>query len=301
MKSASQLGRLQEVVLHHDHDLRGTPWWSEALAIPGFRSRLIEPDVLLAEVDDVGQELVAIYRQLEQPAAKANMMRAAILWSEGGVYLDLDTLTLRSFDALRAEGDFFCGEEPIAYPARVLHSRNPLRWGSALAKDGLRDLMRRLPDGWRTFRQLEGLYPKAVNNAVVGCPAGHPFAKRLLTAMTEVPVGRRRVRYELGTTLLQTQVAGWRAEGLRVYPPEYFFPLGPEISEHWFRTTSKPRTREAVSEHTLVVHWYASVRTKDIVPKIDPEWIGRRAEVELFSALVREFGLLSDRGSEHDA
>ena len=286
IRSAAEIGGFERVVLHHDQDLSSTPWWSEVAALPGFESRRLDAAKLLRAVPKRGDALSQIYAELSQPAARANMVRAAILAAEGGVYLDLDTVTVRSFDDILLRPDFFCGEEHIAYPVDVLQSRNPLKWGAALAKDGLREVVRRLPDGWRHFRRVEGIYPRAVNNAVVGCPAGHPFVERLLDAMIEVPVERRRIRYELGTSLLQREVAAWDQPGLLVYP------IGPGVSQQWFADTTAPRVDEVLGARTTVVHWYASVRTREIVPRVDPDWVRRRADSELLSALVARLGLL---------
>lgn len=297
MRSAQRVGGFERVVLHHDSDLSAARWWPEATRIPGFEARRLEPEALIARLDDLGAPLIDVYRTLDAPAARSNLVRAAILWLEGGVYLDLDTVTVGSFEDLLADGAFFCGEEPIAYPATVLQGRDPLAWAGALARDGLRDVLRRLPNGWRTFRRVEGLYHAAVNNAVLGAPAGHPFTRHLLETMTRVPAERRTVRYELGTSLLQNEVAGWDAPGLRVYPPEFFFPLGPEISTHWFRTTRTPDVDAVLTERARVVHWYASVRTKEIIPRFDPEWVEARHDRELLSALVRERGLDREGGA----
>lgn len=291
VRSAALRGGFERVVLHHDSDLTRTPHWDELTALPSFESRRVDVAALF---EAAGCDwLNETYAALKAPAARANVLRAALLAAEGGVYLDLDTVTLGSFDELRASGDFFCGEEPIAYPVETLTSRNPLRWGRALALDGARDLCRRLPAGWRRFRTLEPLYHRAVNNAVVGAPAGHPLLSRLLTAMAEVPEERRLVRYELGTSLLQREVAAWRGGGLRVLPPEVFYPLGPEVSEHWFRKTSEPAYDQIVGPTTLVVHWYASVRTGSVVPRYDATWVREHAGSELLAALVVQAGLLA--------
>ena len=291
IRSALTVGGFDRVVLHHDSDLTDSRWWSAVADEDAFEARPLDPEAMLGAVDSIGPALVQIYREMDAPAARANMVRAAILWNEGGVYLDLDTVTVGSFDDLLLRDDFFCGEETIAYPAAVKKGRSPLAWASALARDGVRDALRRAPGGWRAFRQIDRLYAKAVNNAVVGCPPGHPFAGALLRAMTEVPLERRRIRFELGTALLQEQVAKWDQPGLIVYPPELFYPLGPEISQHWFRETARPRLDLVLSEHTRVVHWYASVRTKEIVPRVDPDWIRAHRESELFSALVTRIPL----------
>ena len=43
------------------------------------------------------------------------------------------------------------------------------------------------------------------------------------------------------------------------------------------------------SGDTRIVHWYASVRTKKIVPQIDPAYVRRNARTQLFSALALPF------------
>jgi hypothetical protein len=143
-----------------------------------------------------------------------------------------------------------------------------------------------MPHGWRPFRHLEGLYFEAVNNAIVGVEPGHPFVLDLLSRMADMPLARQRVRYALGTHLLQQAVGAWAAEGLEVCPPDMFYPLGPEVSGHWFAMTETIRVRDVVRPETVSVHWYASVRTKDIVPQIDPAYVRAHAHEQLFSAIA---------------
>jgi hypothetical protein len=104
--------------------------------------------------------------------------------------------------------------------------------------------------------------------------------------MSEVPRSRQLVRYELGTTLLQSTLADHRGRDVVVHGPEVFYPLGPEISEHWFRRTQDPRPSEVLGPTTRVVHWYASVRTRSVVKEADPDYVRSHAPYQLFSALV---------------
>lgn len=93
-------------------------------------------------------------------------------------------------------------------------------------------------------------------------------------------------RFALGTTLLQLALrSGLPSDGV-VHAPEVFYPLGPELSEHWLRPHSAATLNEVLSPRTRVVHWYASVRTRRIVPKIDPEWVAAQAERRLLAELV---------------
>jgi hypothetical protein len=285
IRSALMDGGFERAVLHHADDLSRTEVWPELEALPGFEARPIDLDAIFAAAG--GPKLRSIYAELEAPAARANVLRAAILFAEGGVYLDLDTITVAPLDELREAHGAFCGEEHLVWPASVRRSGDLPSKLASVARAGVRDLHRRLPGGWRRFRRVEALYPRAVNNAVLGAEPGHPFVRRLLEGMIAVPASRRLVRFALGTHLLQDVVAHEREPDLAVLPPRVFFPLGPEISEHWFRVgRGAPPLDEVLSRDTKIVHWYASVRTKKIVPRIDADYLRAHADRQLFSALA---------------
>jgi hypothetical protein len=289
LRSAASFGGFERLVLHHADDLARTPVWTELLAIPGFEARRLDADALerMFGAIDRGGELRAIYTQLQAPAARANVLRALILAIEGGVYLDLDTITVSSLEPLRRAHGAFCGEEHLVWPASLRRARGLGVHAKALARSGIRDLHRRLPGGWRSFRTFEHLYPTAANNAVLGAEPNHPFVRRLIDGMLAVPEQRRRVRFALGTHLLQDTLAQARERDLAVLQPRVFYPLGPEISEHWFRMRGElPPLEQIIGRETLVVHWYASVRTQTIVPRIDAAYVRAHAERQLFSALA---------------
>jgi hypothetical protein len=286
VQTAVLRGGFQRVVLHHADDLSSVRWWHELQRFPAVETRPLRAAEILERVGEPGPALLDLYQRLKQPAARANLVRAALLFLEGGVYLDIDTVTLASLEPLRREAGVFCGAERLVFPGSLRWHRNPLGFGAALGKSGLRDLMRRLPDGWLLFRRLEHLYPTAANNAVLGAESGHPLLRELLERMVELPRWRQQLRYELGTTLLQTAVAGYGGDDLVIHEPGVFYPLGPEISQHWFRHTRRPRPGQALRPETRVVHWYASVRTRQVVAQADPPWVRAHAGTQLFSALA---------------
>jgi hypothetical protein len=74
-----------------------------------------------------------------------------------------------------------------------------------------------------------------------------------------------------------------------VYPAPYFFPLGPEISEHWFKSTKRLDVESMLGPDAYLVHWYASVRTKHIVPTLNRETIRAQAQSVALSALASRF------------
>jgi hypothetical protein len=282
IRSAALRGGFEQLILHHADDLSHVPVWSDLLALPGFVARRLDARSLL---DPHG--LASVYAELDAPAARANVIRAAILASEGGVYLDLDTLTLASLTPLRQRCNAFVGEEYVVWPAAVRRSRRPLVHAAGFARAGVRELCRIAPDGWRRFRNIEHHYPRAANNAVLAAAPGHAFVQRLLDGMRTLPPARRRVRFALGTHLLQDTLAQRRESDLCVLPPPVFYPLGPEISQHFFRLRRNlPNTESMLGKGTLVVHWYASVRTRQLVPRIDADYVREHADRQLFSALA---------------
>ena len=286
VQTAALRGGFERVIFHHLDDLSPSPWWGDLLAFPGVQSSRLRVPELLEETGGPGPALVDIYRGLQQPAARANLVRAALLLRHGGVYLDTDTVIVASLEPLRRQAGAFCGAERVAFPGHLRWHRNPLGFGLALGRSGLRDLVRRLPDGWRLFRRVEHLYPTAANNAVLAADRGHRFIRDLLERMVRLPRWRRRLRYELGTTLLQVAVAEYDGQDLVVHEPGVFYPLGPEISQHWFRPRRQPYLREVLLPETRVVHWYASVRTREVVARADPDWVRQNAGNQLYSALA---------------
>jgi len=284
-RAAEIRGGFARVVLHHLDELDPKSLRRARTELSGTSLRRLDPTQLFRGLGSLTQPLHELFVRLKQPAAKSNLLRLAILAREGGVYLDTDVITLSPFTPLLKQG-FFCGAERIALPALVAHSRNPLRYLSPLARIAIRDIFRRLPSGYRWFRYLDRCYPAVVNNAVMGCPPGHPFAFSLLEAAIRLPPDRQLKRFALGTHLLEYGVVNYPGTDLVVHPPERFYPLGPEISQHWFRERKGRLPTDLPSPRSIAVHWYASVRTQKIVPRIDPAYIRAHATSQLWSSLV---------------
>ena len=284
IRSAALRGGFERVVLHHDRDLAGVPAFDELADLDNFEARRLNPAALFARTGALGPALTELHDALAKPNARANMVRAAVLATEGGVYLDTDTITVKSLAPLR-EAAAFCGQERVVLPRRLLRNKMPWRIAKSWSLMVLREVCRWFPDGWRWFRGVEGWYPLAVNNAVLGAASGHPLMQALLQGMVDTPLARRTVPYALGTHLLQETVAA--RDDVVLHPPSVFFPLGPEISHHWFRLRSQPVVDDVLAPDTRVVHWYMSVRTRSVVPKIDAAYVRANADRQLFSALAR--------------
>jgi mannosyltransferase OCH1-like enzyme len=286
--SAAERSELPEVILHHTDLLQDGAELQALNRTPGVRLSRIDPVACLTEAGErleVGDALVALYRGLESPVVRADILRAAILYLQGGIYLDLDTITIQSLLPLLGASQFV-GSEFIVWPHAVRASRSPFVWGRHLTLDVLRKLLRRLPNGWRMFRRVERFYFRGVNNAVMGAAENSPFLAEYLRAMLAVAPERRALAYALGPDLLQEVVDGYGADDLIVAEPRVFYPLPPRISEQWFRIARGTRLGGVLSADTLVVHWYASVRTKARVALIDPAYVRAHRDSQLYSALV---------------
>ncbi len=291
LQSAHDHGGFERLVLHFDDRLDASTRERLSRAMPRLELRAID-DLRVFDIPNsgagLGAQLRALHAELRAPAARANILRAAVLAAEGGVYLDIDTVTLGPLDSLLDSA--FCGCEPIAFPERVMRSRNPLVWTRAIALHTARLALRELPHGYVAFRHIEPWFARAANNAVLGAPAGHPFIRALLEGMVSLPKKRRHVRFALGTHLLQRTIASYAGDDFRVHEPAVFYPLGPEISRHWFRIEPADSIRIdldiVLSEHTRVVHWYASVRNRALVDRMTPSFVRDHAQRQLFSALA---------------
>lgn len=289
VRSAALKGGFDEVVLHHDSDLSATPYYRELVETPGVRLRRLDPHEVIERCAPYVTELTEIYERLRTPATRSDLMRFALLYSVGGVYLDIDTVTRASFEPLCRDVTAFCGQERIIYPATVRNSWNPVVRAGAFARSRLRDLFRRLPHGWSTFRRFERWYPLAPNPAILGSAPHSPFIVEAIERMIRIPPERQHRPNVIGPHLLQQTVAGYRGSDLAVHPPDAFFPLGPEISEHWFRPVKRVELERVLSPSNRLVHWYASVRTKRLVGHIDPDYVRRNAPTQLFSSLALPF------------
>jgi Glycosyltransferase sugar-binding region containing DXD motif len=286
--SAAERGGLPDVILNHTDLLEDCAETRALTGEAGITLRRIDPIAYLTEVGGAlgaGAGLALLYGRIASPVMRSDILRAAILFRQGGIYLDLDTITVASLAPL-LDAPQFVGCEYIVWPHSVRSSRSPARWARSLVLDLLRKAMRHLADGWKGFRWVERLYYRGLNNAVMGAEPNSALFARYLKAMLVVTPERLLEAYALGPDLLQTMVGVEWAGDVIVHDPRVFYPLPPEISEHWFRASDTVRLDKVLSAETRVVHWYASVRTKSRVAQITPAYIGEHRQHQLYSALV---------------
>ena len=286
--SASRCSGMPEIILHHTDPLDEGDEVRALRQAPWVRLSLVDPALCLAQVGrmlGVGDALADLYNKLDSPVMRSDILRAALLYREGGVYLDLDTVAVGSLVPL-LDARQFVGCELTVWPHAVRMSRSPGLLAYHVMLDLLRKLMRQLPNGWKTFRRIDGLYTRSINNAVMGAEANSPLLADYLRAMLDVSVDQPMRRYALGPDLLQSVAAGYTQDNLVIQPPAVFYPLPPEISEHWFRLVRGTQLDAVLFAETRIVHWYASVRTRSLAAEITPDYVRRNRDRQLYSALV---------------
>src|SRR5258708_8426157 len=131
---------MDEVVLHHTDELEEGAVLTALRGTPGLRLERIDARDLLAEAGarlGLSDALVAIYQNLVSPSQRSDVLRAAILYLRGGVYLDLDTITVASLRPL-LDAPQFIGTEHIAWPHWVRSSRSRAGWPKHFALHLLR-------------------------------------------------------------------------------------------------------------------------------------------------------------------
>jgi len=285
IRSAATHGGFDSVRLHHTDPLEPLPHVAALDELRNFELVALDDRALCEQAG--GPLLADLVSALQSPVARSNLVRTALVFRDGGVYLDMDTLTVRSFDEVRGTAAGFLGEEHIVFPQEVVSSWDPRVKAKAYLKTTVRDVYRRLPGGYRHFPRIERHYHRAVNGAVMGGVRGHPFYGAYLSAMTRVPRARWNKPHALGTHLLQRVYKEYAGDDLHAFPPPYFYPLPPEISQHWFRIYREGvDPLEVLEPETCCVHWYASVRTKKIVKTMDETELRRVASQQLFAGLA---------------
>jgi mannosyltransferase OCH1-like enzyme len=273
LKSCALNSGLKKIVFHHSDDLENSLYWQKMKKIKNLETSYINAEKILKPHKTDNGTLYDLYNEMSSPAAKANILRVAILYLYGGVYLDTDTVTVGKLNDLCQDYSIFFGREKVVFPYNIKRSFNPAIKTLAYTGTIIRDLCRRYNNGWKIFRSIESIYPEAANNAVFGATRGHPFLTKLIKSMINIPQNLKFKRYALGTHLLQEESKHLTYSSSGVLPPEYFYPTGPEISEHWFKTTTTAKAEDLYSSKTKVVHWYASVKTEKIAPFITPFFI----------------------------
>jgi len=87
---------------------------------------------------------------------------------------------------------------------------------------------------------------KVINNAVIGCEAGHPFMKACLDYMDKIDLNTPNIELETGPWMF-TRLLNEGNYNVKIYPEEYFYPY--HYSQSFYP--------ECIKENTHAVHHWA--------------------------------------------
>jgi len=247
----------------------------------------IEPDAVFSQLPAEVKSAGTIFHKIPESSASArsNILRYALLYLYGGVYLDFDTVVTRSLSDLAAL-QCFIGEENVwvGDEDRVagkwwvcVYPRN-LFWLTSW-------LLRRADSAWfsgklqiaRTLKKTDALWSKKQpNNAVMGAIPESPFIRELLLACLDTDF---TVRYATGPTLV-SQVAENFPHLVSVLPVNYFYSVAPGESFRFFADQTLVLTPEAYLIH------YAASNHKKLIPAIDATCSWTRGEHTVMAELI---------------
>ena len=106
VRSAARYAHPKQIFVHYLHEPSG-PWWEAARPF------------VTARRHPVNTELFPVV--FVHPAHQADAIRLETLWREGGIFLDLDVITLRTFGPLREDREAVIGaEDDLALCCAVL-------------------------------------------------------------------------------------------------------------------------------------------------------------------------------------
>lgn len=268
--SAYKIQTPEEITLFYNDSIPSGEGYDLIKNIPTLRFEKITPDYF-DNLEDNGITY-KLFQELPSPATKANLLRLAILYKQGGIYLDTDVIMIRSINHLLNQKGF-CGTEPVALPQDLFSSLHILRWAACGIKFVLREICARLPNGYSLFRIFESGFTAAANNAVLASTPSNPLIKQAFSTIAKMPSKEQKKRFRLGTHLLQRLTRNQSSPEMTVYPSTFFYPLGPEISAHWFYSGTDKKLNDMLLADTCIVHWYNSVEGRFLKEKLDKNWV----------------------------
>ena len=249
----------------------------------------IEPDDVFSQLPTDVKSVGTIFHKMPESSASArsNILRYALLYLNGGVYLDFDTVVTRSLSDL-AGHQCFIGEENVwvGDEDRVagkwwvcLYPRN-LFWLTSW-------LLRRADSAWfsgklqvaRALEKTDAIWSKKQpNNAVMGAVARSPFIRELLLACLDADF---TVRYATGPTLV-SHVAANFPHLVSTLPVNYFYSVAPGESFRFFADRTLTLSSEAYLIH------YAASNHKKLIPVIDATCSWTRSSHTVMAGLIAD-------------
>ena len=257
----------------------------------------IEPEEIFSQLPDDVKSVGEIFFKIPESSASArsNILRYALLYLNGGVYLDFDTVITRSMADLSVHQSYV-GEEIVWVGDE---DRVAGKWWVCLYPKNLfwltSWLLRRADSAWcggrlgiaRLLQRTESIWSKKQpNNAVMGAVAQAPFIRELLRACLDTDFS---VRYATGPTLV-SRIAADFPQLVTVLPTECFYAIAPGESFRFFADQTLTLPSEAYLIH------YAASNHKKLIPNIDATCSWTRSANTIMAELISQTELQYEMG-----
>jgi hypothetical protein len=264
VESALQTNPGARATVHFQDPPQGNADWESLKQKAEFLP--IDLPALLAGLPPALAEAAKALEQVADsyPAGKSNVLRYLILHGQGGIYLDFDTLTLKSFAPL-LDAPVFIGEEEvfrcdddrvagrITWDFPLMAALFGLSYGLSYANCRWLGTSAALDAANRVV--MKAWSAAKLNNAVLGSEPGNPFFARALDLARKADAG---MRFALGPMLMnQTFGAEGAAQGVHRLGKDFFYAVPPSQTFRFFFGPGP-----ALPEAAVAVHWCSSNHRK---------------------------------------
>ncbi len=230
----------------------------------------------------------AFLQERQLHSAVADLLRALYLYVNGGIYLDTDTIALRTFAPLLPAGGFVA-QEHILVDSEAFKRNSRWRYFRTAPLTLFRALCSHAAWGVGLFQAVARLYTVAIHNATMGFRPRHPLMRDLLLRIAQRYPDRLKRYSLLGSDALQDLMAETAYPDVVVLPPRCFSPLGPVMTYQYFHrrrsTTLAKLERRLIREDTYAVHWCNNGTNVSVVPQNDED-LAYLKDRQLFSRLA---------------
>jgi hypothetical protein len=266
VESISQTNPQAEIIIHFLDPPSDNKDWDALASKAQFRSLDIRGLIKSYSQDTNTQEAVLkAYETVASsyPAGRSNILRYLILYKEGGIYADFDTITIGNFEPL-LEHKGFIGEESVfkCDDDRVLGKIGPsiIPYGAAFGLSYYGSLFNcrylNNSEAWNHINRLLMKFcsAKKLNNAMISCEPGSPFIKK---ALELVPLTDPGIKFSLGPMLLNKVWDNGNQSEITRLLSDYFYLIPPSQTFRFFHGPPPP-----IPETSFSLHWCFSNHKK---------------------------------------
>jgi len=267
--STKKVQNPDEIILYVDSEIHGDGY-DLIKDLPGITLKKIEASIF-SDLNDNGL-IWKLFQKFEKPALKSDLLRFALVYKYGGVYLDTDIIAIKPWnDLLKYKG--FCGLEAVTFPGDMYTSSNPFPYILAGIRYAWRLFCAHLPKGWQIFRPTERFFRHCANGAILGSEAGNKIVGDFFKKIGELKEKDFSLPACVGPHIVQKATKNKSSENMETLPSSYFYPLGPDISLQYFRKNSAKDLNKILYPQTRIVHWYNNVERDYLHQELNEKWI----------------------------